>query len=362
MVIPQRHLQGSWSYINLFGLLLGLIIGHCIILFGTLFTGAPIELRASAIVILFSVSISLSIVNSVAFFGRYLNKHYNQYPLFLIIAFYAICLIGMVVGTELSFLILYLFFDVRYNGYNQLEMMVLNAFISFVVCSCMLLYEWQKNRFQLTSFKQELEFIKLKKLKKRAQLETIHAKVDPHFLYNSLNAIAGLIPDDVEKAEAMTLKLAQLYRYSTSHANENFSTISEELNIIRNYLEIEQVRFGDRFTFELICNPALYELTIPRFLLQPLVENAVKHGLENTFGQAYVKLKLSRKKAHIEIDVYDNGESFPKNISCGYGFKSIYDKLKLLYSDNYQIKLINVPDKHVSILLPVLSLTETVEM
>lgn len=360
MVIPQRHLQSKWAYSNLFGLLLGLIIGHCIILFNTLFTGHPIELKRSGIVLLFSVMIALSIANTVSFLARYLMHRFVDSRI-LIIAFYLTCIIGMIIGTELSFLLLSILFKVNYPIMVHLNQLGLNLVISIIVSSTMVLYEWQKSKYQLTSLNQEVEYLKLNQLKKQAELKTIHAKINPHFLYNSLNSIAGLIPDDGARAEAMTLKLAQLYRYSVSKIDENFSTIEDELKIVKNYLEIEQVRFDDRFEFELLCNSSLFALKIPRFLLQPLVENAVKHGLSAEAEKAQIKLKINVKKDQLMIAIYDNGEDFPKQINCGYGFKSVYDKLRLLYGEDYQIRLINSPAKHISIVLPVLSMADLAE-
>ncbi|MFM6977031.1 MAG: sensor histidine kinase [Sphingobacteriaceae bacterium] len=311
--------------------------------------------------LIFSVFISLSIANALYVLSQHLVDRFTH-TRFIIPAFYIVCIIGMTIGTELSFMILTLGFDIQFTMKNHFNQLGLNLLFSLIVSTTMVLYEWKKSRYQLSSLNQEVEFVKLNKLNKQAQLHTIHTKINPHFLYNSLNAIAGLIPEDGAKAEAMTLKLAQLYRYSVSNAHENFSTISEELHIIKNYLEIEEVRFGDRFKFELQYDKSIADLNIPRFLLQPLVENAVKHGLSKTTGKAFIKLKISLKKNQISIAVYDNGEDFPKEINSGYGFKSIYDKVKLLYGDKHQIRLINSPAKHISIVLPVLTPAEVAEV
>lgn len=358
MVIPQRHLHRKWTYTNLYGLLMGLLVGHCIILINALFSARSIELENSLIVLLFSVSISLSIANSVTFMGKHLNAEFLDYR-YQIASFYITCMLGMIIGTELSFLVLSIFFDFHYSWISHFRQIGVNTAISLVISSAMVLYQWQKNRFQLSSLNQEVEFLRLNRLKRQAELKTIQAKVNPHFLYNSLNAIAGLITEDGAKAEAMTLKLAQLYRYSVNHTHDDFSSIEEELRILKNYLEIEQVRFGSRFKFEMSCDPALMELKIPRFLLQPLLENAVKHGLSSKAGEAIVKLKIGCKREHLQISIYDNGSPFPVEINCGYGFKSTYDKLKLLYGTDYQIRLINHPQKHIAIQLPVLKLADT---
>lgn len=361
MVIPQRHLERKWSYSNLFGLLLGLLIGHCIILFTTLFTGNAIDLKVSARVLLFSVLISVSVANSVSIMGKYLIRTFSNYRM-IIAGFYLTCLMGMILGTELAFMILAVGFDVHYSWMVHLKQLGINALVLLIVCTTVIIYEWQKTRHQINSINQEVEFVRLARLKKQAQLQTIQAKVSPHFLYNSLNAIAGLITQDGAKAESMTLKLAHLYRYSVSQSGDHFSSIEEELNVVKNYLEIEQVRFGKRFKFDMVCDPSLYELQIPRFLLQPLLENAVKHGLSSSSGAALVKLEIRLDQANLDIAIFDNGHPFPIDIHSGYGFKSTYDKLKLLYGSDYQIRLINYPEKHIGIFLPAKTAIEHAEL
>lgn len=357
MIVPQRYLERKWSYVNLYGLLLGFIIGHCIILFTTLFTSEPISLRKSAVVLVFSVLISVAIANAFLLMAKCLFKYFTEGK-WMILTFYATCMLGMVVGTLISFGVLRALLGVQFSLREQVNLLCINLLISVVVSSSVLLYEWQKSRHQSNKIKQEAELIKLNRLKKQAELRAIHEKINPHFLYNSLNAIAGLICEDAAKAETMTLKLAQLYRYSVSGLPENFSSIREELTILKNYLEIEQVRFGERVKFELFCDPELQDLSIPRFLLQPLLENAVKHGLSTMLGEAKVKLCITSKNGEIAIAVYDNGQDFPQEISLGYGFKSTYEKLKLLYGHNYELKFVNGPQKHVCIVLPILSTSE----
>lgn len=357
MIVPQRYLERKWSYVNLYGLLLGFIIGHCIILFTTLFTAEPISLMKSAVVLIFSVLISVAIANAFLLMSKCLNKQLNRSN-WLILFFYATCMLGMLAGTLLSFGVLYVLMSVQFSLQEQINLLGINLLISIVVSSSVLLYEWQKSKHQSTKVKQEVELIKLNRLKKQAELRAIHEKINPHFLYNSLNAIAGLIAEDAAKAETMTLKLAQLYRYSVSGLPENFSTIREELMILKNYLEIEQVRFGDAVSFELHCDPDIQDLSIPRFLLQPILENAVKHGRSNTLKKARVRLNISSMNGAISIAVYDNGQDFPKEIRMGYGFKSTYEKLKLLYRNNYELKFVNGPQKHVCMVLPILSTSE----
>src|SRR4029079_2217329 len=123
----------------------------------------------------------------------------------------------------------------------------------------------------------ELELSKLQALKTKAELDTLHSKVNPHFLYNALNSIADLSITDGKKARKMTIALADLFRYSINYSNNNFTTVKEELEMTEIYLQIEKIRFEDQLRYHISADDSLYHYLVPRFVLQPLVENAVKH-------------------------------------------------------------------------------------
>lgn len=197
----------------------------------------------------------------------------------------------------------------------------------------------------------ELEIQKLKELKVKAELETLQAKINPHFLYNSLNSIASLIYSRPEAAESMVLGLSDLFRYSINAQGENLSTVESELQMVRTYLEIEQHRFGDNLTYQLEVEDKVRLKSIPRFLIQPLVENAIKHGIAKiTKGLLRVQVK-EMAEGGVEILVYDNGPAFSKELNTGYGLKSIQDKLDLLFPGKSSFQLNNGSEKHVRITL-----------
>jgi len=162
-----------------------------------------------------------------------------------------------------------------------------------------------------------------------------------------------LIHEDADKAEEMTLKLSRLFRYSINSQHENFATVKDELEIVNTYMDIETIRFGDRIEFrDEVCEEVLQEL-IPRFLIQPLVENALKHGLADIISNGLLILKISKQENMIVITLADNGPDFPDELRAGYGLQSTYDKLSLLYQNNYEVQLINKPEKQVKITLPI---------
>lgn len=213
------------------------------------------------------------------------------------------------------------------------------------------LYVLQQGR-QLTRklSEQEYQLLNLEKLKTRAELDALQAKINPHFLYNALNSIASLVHDDPDKAEEMTLLLSKLFRYSTGRDGELFASLADELEMVKTYLQVEQVRFGSRLTFSVeVADPALSALKLPQFLLQPIVENAIKHGIAKRADMGRIDVRIYEKDKELHLCVHDNGPAFPDDMSGGYGLRSIQDKLKLLYGDDARVELQNWPLKQVLI-------------
>lgn len=195
----------------------------------------------------------------------------------------------------------------------------------------------------------ELEVTRLMALKTKAELDALHSKVNPHFLYNALNSIADLSITDGRKARKMTIALADLFRYSINYSNNNFSTIKDEVEMTDAYLQIEKIRFEDQLNYSMQVDEELNHFLVPRFILQPLVENAVKHGLKATGKMTDIALTVMRNGTGIVINVADNGPVFPAELIPGYGVKSVYDKLDLLFPEKYEMHFSNEPIKQVSL-------------
>ena len=198
---------------------------------------------------------------------------------------------------------------------------------------------------------QEYQLLNLEKLKTRAELDALQARINPHFLYNSLNSIASLVHVDPDKAEEMTLLLSKLFRYTTGRNNDDyFDTIENELEMVRTYLQVEKVRFGERLLFTTeVTDEALKSLQVPKFILQPIVENAIKHGIAKVAEQGSIIVKIYEKDDWLHLCVHDNGPQFSETMGAGYGIRSIQDKLKLLYGDDARLELHNEPLKSVNI-------------
>lgn len=210
---------------------------------------------------------------------------------------------------------------------------------------------------------QEYKLLNLEKLKTRAELSALQARINPHFLYNSLNSIASLVHENPGKAEEMTVLLSKLFRYTTGRTDDQyFDTIANELEMVDTYLQIEQVRFGDRLNFTVqVDDPALKALTIPKFLLQPIVENAIKHGISKLPEQGKIRVHIYEEGNWLYLCVQDNGPAFREGGSSGYGLRSIQDKLHLLYQDEASVEMQNHPMKHVCVKVKMIRLTNPSE-
>ena len=195
----------------------------------------------------------------------------------------------------------------------------------------------------------ELEVSRLRELKTKAELEALHSKINPHFLYNALNSIADLSITDGKKARKMTIALADLFRFSINYSEDNYSTIKEEVEMAEVYLQIEKIRFEDKLNYSINVDPGLNHYLVPRFILQPIVENAVKHGLKATGRMTQIDLEVKNENGNLIINVSDTGPAFAGELSPGYGVKSVFDKLDLLFTNAYELHFRNEPRKQVSI-------------
>ncbi len=197
----------------------------------------------------------------------------------------------------------------------------------------------------------ELELSRLRELKTKAELDALHSKINPHFLYNALNSIADLSVTDGKKARKMTIALSDLFRYSINYSNNNYTTVKDEVEMANVYLQIEKIRFEDQLNYTLKVEEDLNHYLVPRFVLQPLVENAVKHGLKATGQLTGISLDVKKNGTGLVITIEDNGPAFPNELNPGYGVKSVYDKLDLLFPGNYEMHFTNQPVKRVSLFI-----------
>jgi two-component system, LytTR family, sensor kinase len=199
--------------------------------------------------------------------------------------------------------------------------------------------------------KKDVELSKLKELKAQAEVQSLHARINPHFLYNSLNSIAGLAHSNPEKTEKMALSLSDLYRYTINRNNELMSTVADEVDMVKSYFEIEQIRFGERMSFNIEVDKGLESHLIPKFIMQALIENAIKHGISKIEGHGEISVGIHKIPEGITIEVADNGPDFTEGLVGGYGLQSLYDLLKLSYGNNAEVNWQNKPKKMIYVII-----------
>lgn len=212
------------------------------------------------------------------------------------------------------------------------------------------------NHFSASLVKEkDVELSRLKEINTQSELKLLQLHINPHFLYNALNSIAGLAHTNANKTEKMALSLSDLFRYSINKKGKKMSTIHEEMEMVQNYMEIEKIRFGKRLQFSLAINEDVKDEKIPMYILQPLVENAIKHGISKIAGNAKISIEIKKEQQQLLIVIGDNGPNFPERLVSGHGLQTVYDLLRLSYGENAAITWQNSPKKQI-----IVSITQNV--
>ena len=204
------------------------------------------------------------------------------------------------------------------------------------------------------------------KLLLAAKIEALANQISPHFLFNTLTSISSLIRTQPETARLLITKLSGLLR-RFMRSSDHFVTLREELESIDEYLDIEVVRFGPQLKVNKQIAPATLDVIVPSMLLQPLVENSIKHGLARKVGGGQITIKALVRDGHTIIEVHDNGlgmseERLGRALGDGIGLSNVNERLRTIYGANYQLKLRSVPGEGTcaSIEIPDLALPERV--
>lgn len=247
----------------------------------------------------------------------------------------AVFIVVMIMGFMLSR-------QIQIAGFSGILYAMVRCLSAGIGCAiAFAVYNYRLYNNKLKMREKELYISRLQQQLAQSQLDALSSKINPHFLYNSLNSIAGLATSDGLKTKSMAIALSKLFRYNINKEESNYVRIKEELEMVLIYLEIEKIRFGERLQYSSDIPPILEDELIPRHLLQPLVENAVKHG--GTADHLEINISVTKKEKDITLCVADYGKPFDLDFSPGYGIKSLYDKLDLLTSGNYEITFENNP-------------------
>ncbi len=182
----------------------------------------------------------------------------------------------------------------------------------------------------------EIHTAQLESALARAQLQNLRLQLQPHFLFNALNTISATMYEDARAADEMLGRLAELLRASLRTAQTDEVPLSTEIESLQAYLAIMRARFGSRLTVRLEIDEDCDQDLVPSLLLQPLVENAIRHGRTERDGEGVITVRAARKNERLELEVEDDGPGVDDRgdlLSSGIGLSSTAERLRLLYGD-----------------------------
>ena len=189
----------------------------------------------------------------------------------------------------------------------------------------------------------ELRASRLEAQLARAQLKVLKMQLDPHFLFNTLHSISSLMHQDVEAADDMLTRLSDLLRLSLEDVDEQEVTLKREMEFLDGYLAIQQTRFRDRFSVQVNIDPRSLDALVPNMILQPLVENAVEHGIASRAGAGRLEVRSTLQNGIVRLEVIDDGpgpaEDSGDGAGSGVGLANTRARLQQLYGDAYRFSL-----------------------
>jgi two-component system, LytTR family, sensor kinase len=173
-----------------------------------------------------------------------------------------------------------------------------------------------------------------------AELEVLKSQLHPHFLFNAMNTISALMHRDVKAADRMLARLSELLRAALDHTSEQEVSLSDELNFLESYLEIEQTRFGERLRVEVDVPPNVLDAVVPHMIMQPLVENAIRHGVAPRAAVGTVTIRARGRRDMLDLEVLDDGPGVPpgRSTNGGLGLANVKARLQQLYGDRFSFE------------------------
>ena len=198
---------------------------------------------------------------------------------------------------------------------------------------------------ELSAARLQLSTSKLEAQLAQAQLEALRTQLQPHFLFNALNSISVLMREDIEAADRTLVELSNLLRLTLATDTAHEISLKKEIELIESYLLIQQTRFQDRLQVKIMTDPAALDVRVPSLILQPLVENAIKHGIARRAGSEEIEIRAERCNGSLRLQVRDNGPGLTSNpeggLQLGIGLSNTRDRLERLYGGEQRLELVN---------------------
>jgi two-component system, LytTR family, sensor kinase len=184
-------------------------------------------------------------------------------------------------------------------------------------------------------------------------------QLHPHFLFNTLHSISALLHSDVDSARRMIVRLGDFLRQTLDNAGTQEVTVQQEMDFLKGYLEIERIRFQDRLTVNVDVEPQALDVKVPNLILQPIVENAIRHGIAPRSSPGLIEIQVKCRNGALRIEVRDNGPGLPMNHSSiklfkgGLGLANTRARLDQLYGAAHRFELENNASGGLTVILEV---------
>jgi signal transduction histidine kinase len=236
----------------------------------------------------------------------------------------------------------------HYEPWTTLQWIIYNSSENYGIYGLLLLLN-QVFRYYRRFREGELRTSRLQTQLTRAQLEALKMQLQPHFLFNTLHSISALLHRDPDAADRMIARLGDFLRLTLENSGTQEVTLQKELEFLTCYLEIERVRFQDRLTTSLDVDASALDTPVPNLILQPIVENALRHGVAQTRGPGRVEISAKRENGSLRIRVWDNGPGLKAitrpddRLKVGLGLSNTRARLEQLYGASHRFELENAP-------------------
>jgi sensor histidine kinase YesM len=236
-----------------------------------------------------------------------------------------------------------------YEPLSTLQWIIYNSSENYGIYGLILLLN-QVARFYRRSREGELRASRLRTQLTLAQLEALKMQLHPHFLFNTLHSISALVHRDPDAADRMIARLGDFLRLTLENSGEAEVSLQKELEFLTCYLEIERVRFQDRLTTSLNVEPSALDSTVPNLILQPIVENALRHGVAQSSAPGFVEISAKRENGSLRIQVRDNGPGLNRVTGSreafkeGVGLSNTRARLEQLYGESHRFEMADAPD------------------
>lgn len=228
------------------------------------------------------------------------------------------------------------------SRWNDRPLLLIAEYAATYFCITLPLKVWNNTRNEVKLEEQERMLI-------QARLDTLASQINPHFLFNTLNSISSLIRINPEQARLMVLRLSRIMR-GRLRSQDHFAPLRDELAFIEDYLSIELVRFGDKLRVVKDIDAATLDMPIPSMLLQPLVENSIKHGIASRIDGGTITIRTTHNNGRLAIAVEDDGVGIPEGemagiLNKGIGVSNVKERLKVLYNQDYRMLIDSQPGR-----------------